>query len=132
MLTAENIFMFTSNVLNEELNAPLFESVLTTQYSLHLEESMNSVPVDFVLELADCEAFMGVYDRDQKGWLSEDDLMIVLMPHSLSSIKSADEEMSFTGGKATTFAGNDSGSEATIQALLAQIITSEAIFLTKI
>lgn len=127
--------MFTSNILNEEQNAPLFESVLTTQYSLHLEESVNTVPVDFVLELADCEAFLTMYDRDSKGWLSEDDLMIVLMPQSLSSIKSTnDEEMSCYTGATTSLVGfGDSiTDEAMIQALLAKVITSEAIFLTKI
>ena len=33
-VTATNLFLFTSNVLNEDRNAALFESVLTTQYSL--------------------------------------------------------------------------------------------------
>ena len=33
-LTAQSLFMFTSNVFNEEQNALLFESVLTTQHSL--------------------------------------------------------------------------------------------------
>lgn len=85
-ITAETLFMFTSNVLNEEQNAPLFESVLTTQYSIHLDDSQ-SVPVEFVLELSDCDAFVNLFDRNGKGWISLDDLMVALMPHSLSLIK---------------------------------------------
>ena len=124
--------MFTSNVLNEEQNAPLFESVLTTQYSIHLDDSQ-SVPVEFVLELSDCDAFVNLFDRNGKGWISLDDLMVALMPHSLSSIKSTDEShlsLSLTGE--TAGFGKESASESLIRALLAKIITSESIFLTKI
>lgn len=33
-ITAKDLFMFTSTVLNKEQNCALFESVLTTQHSL--------------------------------------------------------------------------------------------------
>ena len=131
-LTAETLFMFTSNVLNEEQNAPLFESVLTTQYSLNFDDSQ-SAPVDFVLELSDCDAYVAMFDRNGKGWISLDDLTVALMPNGLSSIRSTDEShlsLSLTGE--TAGFGMESASESLIRALLAKIVTSESIFLTKI
>ena len=35
---------------------------------------------DFVLELADCDAFVKMYDRTGKGWLDVDDLMFAIAP----------------------------------------------------
>ena len=131
MITPQHLFLFTSNILNEEQNAALFESVLTTQHSLQHETEDGDFMADFVLEMADCEAFIKMFDRSGKGWLDVDDLGVALTPQNLASIRSTDESISFniTGEISTHEMG---GSEARICALLAHIVTSESIFLTKI
>ena len=73
--------MFTSSVLNQERNAALFESVLTTQYSLQLQDDPladasylgAAGPADYVLEMADCEAFIAAYDSAGNGSISVED-----------------------------------------------------------
>ena len=50
------LFLFTSSVLNEERNAALFESVLTTQHSLQLQddplaEELANVNQDWAMRL---------------------------------------------------------------------------------
>ena len=124
-------------MLNEEQNAALFESVLTTQHSLQhdteedVATALSGGVADFVLELADCEAFVKMYDRTGKGWLDVDDLMFAIAPQSLSSIRSTDESTSFNYTGEVSTHGAEAG-EARICALLAHIVTSESIFLTKI
>ena len=98
------------------------------------DNTTNGGMADFVLELADCEAFIAMYDRDGKGWLNVDDLMIAFTPHNFNSIRSqgaTDDSTLFNlTGEVSTYGGE--ASEARICALLAHIITSESIFLTKI
>ena len=147
------LFLFTSSVLNEERNAALFESVLTTQHSLQLQDDplaeaslLGGVPpADYILELADCEAFIAAHESETKGWLTPDELAIALAPHALTSIKSptigggtlSDDHMSslnMTGDISIAHNASDGAAdqESIISALLAHIVTSEALFLTKI
>lgn len=118
----------------------LFESVLTTQHSLQQTDGdLNGDSsilgnaagmADFVLELTDCEAFVTMYDRDDKGWLSVDDLIVAFTPHTMSSIRSLSDESSLNFTGEVAFGGDTS--ESKIAALIAHIVTSESIFLTKI
>ena len=75
-----------------------------------------------------------MHDRAGKGFLNVDDLMIALAPFSLRSLRSlgTDEHSSLnlTGEIPGTVFGETN--EQRICALLAHIVTSESIFLTKI
>ena len=74
-----------------------------------------------------------MHDRAGKGHLNVDDLSIALAPFSLRSLRSlgSDEaSLNLTGEIPGTIFGETN--EQKICALLAHIVTSESIFLTKI
>ena len=92
-------------------------------------------PADLVLELADCEAFVKMYDREGAGSLSLDDFMIATAPATFNSLRSfglSDDSLSFSQEMHGLAGLSAEPSQAKVSAFITHIITSDSLFLTKI
>lgn len=92
-------------------------------------------PADLVLELADCEAFVKMYDREKAGSLSLDDFMIATAPATFNSLRSfglSDDSLSFSQEMHGLAGLSAEPSQAKVSAFITHIITSDSLFLTKI
>ena len=158
--TAGDLFMFTSSILNEDQNSQMLESVLSYGIGAHGDSissemqatsaggwddsvlSPRGVAHDFVLEIRDCEAYVKAHDTQEKGAISREDFTAAIgfgigqdsfATKSITS-KRSDDAMAVTLREQETVASSKHPEvpEQQVQQLLAQLVCTEAIFLSKI